>query len=90
MSDSHTTPFSNRVAILAQLWMEYRDDPDFVDFIEYNDIGLPLAYLLDSKIVETTTMAEAFINETFDLLLAGLEVEDEGFEDLDELLGVNL
>jgi hypothetical protein len=86
-SEFTTTPFSNRVAILADLWMNYRDDPQFIDFYEYNDIGLPLSYMLESKIVESTDMAEAFVNETFDLLLAGLETEDEGFESLDELLG---
>lgn len=86
MSDSPTTPFSNKVSILADLWMNYRDDPEFVDFYEYNDLGLPLAYMLDSNIVESTVMAEAFINETFALLLAGLEVEDENYESLDDLL----
>lgn len=86
MSDSPTTPYSNKIGILAELWMNYRDDPDFIDFIEYNDLGLPLAYMLDSKIVESTPMAEAFINETFALLLAGLETEDENYESLDDLL----
>ena len=86
MSDSPTTPFSNKVSILADLWMNYRDDPEFVDFYEYNDLGLPLAYMLDSNIVESTPMAEAFVNETFALLLAGLEVEDENYQSLDDLL----
>jgi hypothetical protein len=31
-------------------------------------------------------MAKSFIEETFDLLLATLEVDDEGFETLDQLL----
>lgn len=89
-SEAGTTPFSNKIEILADLWMNYRDDDDFRDFFEYNDLGLPLAYLLNSKVVETTPMAEGFINETFDLLLAGMETEDTGFENLDDLLSGSL
>jgi hypothetical protein len=80
------TTFDNKVAILAELWLDYRDDEEFTDFIEYNDLGLPLAYAISTNIVKSTPTAEKFINETFDLLLAGLEVEDTGFEDLAEVL----
>lgn len=86
-SPTELTPFSNKCGILADLWLNYRDDPEFIDFYEYNDIGLPLAYMLDNKIVEPNAMAEQFINETFDLFLKGLGTEDTGFESLDELLG---
>lgn len=80
------TTFDNKVAILAELWLDYRDDEEFTDFIEYNDLGLPLAYAISTNIVKSTPTAEKFINETFELLLAGLEVEDTGFEDLAEVL----
>lgn len=86
MSEQPTTPFSNRVAILADLWMGYRFDEEFRDFLEYNDLGLPLAYALDNKIVTETPMSISFINETWDLFLSGLELEDTGFESLDEVL----
>lgn len=86
MSENTTTHFSNKVSILADLWINYRSDAEFEDFLEYNDIGLPLAYLLDNEIVKPTESAERFIEETFDLLLAGLEIEDTGFEYLDDLL----
>jgi hypothetical protein len=66
--------------------MGYRDDEGFIDFIEYNDIGLPLAYLLAEDIVKSTTMAEQFIEETWSLFLAALELEDTGFETLEEML----
>jgi hypothetical protein len=76
------------LAILADLWLNYRDDELFNDFVEYNDIGLPLAYIIANGIVDTSDIAERFINETFDLLLAGLDVDDTGFENLDELLAL--
>lgn len=86
MTDKITTTFSNKCYILGELWLSYRDDEQFKDFIDYNDIGLPLAYMLDSKIVEPTEIAEQFINETFDLFLNALEIEDTGFDNLDDIL----
>lgn len=82
-----TTTFSDKCHILADLWLNYRDDEDFQDFVEYNDLGLPLAYALSNNIVEVSSMAEQFVIETFDLLLAGLEIEDTGFISLDEVMG---
>jgi hypothetical protein len=82
-----TTDFSNKISILAELWMNYRDDDHLDDFMEYNDLGLPMAYLLMNEIVLPSEQSEMYINETFDLLLAALTVKDTGFESLDELLG---
>ena len=82
-----TTDFSNKVSILAELWMNYRDDDHLDDFMDYNDLGLPMAYLLMNEIVLPTEQSEIYIDETFDLLLGALSIEDEGFESLDELLG---
>lgn len=83
------TPLSSRAEILADLWMNYRDDEEFLDFIEYNDLGLPLSYAFCNSIVEKTEMLETLINETFDLLLSALELQqDEGFESLDDLLSI--
>jgi hypothetical protein len=86
MSETNETPFANRAEILADLWLNYRNDNDFADFIEYNDIGLPLAYAISNDIVKTTDLATKFINETFDLFLSGLEIEDNNYETLDDLL----
>jgi hypothetical protein len=66
--------------------MDYRVDSEFQDFIEYNDLGLPLAYAIAEGIVEKTDIASNFINEAFDILLSALGVEDTGFNSLDDLL----
>lgn len=66
--------------------MKYRDDDAFQEFIEYNDIGLPIAYFIDSEIVEPTPRADLYIAETFDMLLASLELEDNGFDSFDSML----
>ena len=81
------TTYENKLNILSELWMNYRHEAEFTDFVEYNDLGLPMAYCLQAGIVKSTDMADKFINETFDLLLAGLDIEDQGFETLDEVLG---
>jgi hypothetical protein len=81
-----TTDFSNKISILAELWMNYREDDHLDDFMEYNDLGLPMAYLLMNEIVLPTEQSVIYIDETFDLLLSALSVEDKGFESLDELL----
>jgi hypothetical protein len=66
--------------------MNYRNDGDFVDFIEYNDLGLPLAYAIAENIVPSSDLAQRFIEETFDLFLGGLDIEDTGFDNLDDVL----
>jgi hypothetical protein len=42
--------------------------------------------MVSNNIVETNPMAQGFIDETFDLLLKGLGIEDEDFESLEEIL----
>jgi hypothetical protein len=82
-----TTSFINKTTILSELWMNYRDDDELEDFISYNDLGLPLAYLLMNEIVLPTEESEVYINETFELLLAALDIPDKEWESLDEMLG---
>lgn len=85
-----TTPLSSRAEILADLWMNYRDDEEFQDFVEYNDLGLPLSYAFANGIIESSDQVEAMIDESFNLLLAAMETEDTGFESLDDILGYEL
>lgn len=80
------TSYENKASILADLWLNYRNDEEFLDFVEYNDLGLPLAYAVANGIVESTELAKNFIDETFELLIGGLDIEDTGFESLDDLL----
>jgi hypothetical protein len=84
---SRGTTFEAKCEILAELWLNHREDEDFKEFCEYNDLGLPLAYLLANDIVGSTDAATEFVNETFTLLLKGLEIEDTGFESLAQMIG---
>jgi hypothetical protein len=65
--------------------MNYRDDEQFFDFVDYADLALPLAFLLDNALVTAVDQAKNMINEAFVMLLAMLQVNDEGFESLDDL-----
>jgi hypothetical protein len=87
MSELPYQDFNGKCNVLAELWFDYRDDEEFKDFIEYNDIGLPLAYLISSEIAKPTGVAEQYINETYELLTQALGVSDTApYETLDEML----
>jgi len=88
MTETTTTPFSNKCQILGELWLRYRTDPEFEDFLEYNDLGIPIAYAIANNIVKSTEMAEKFVEESFDLLLASMDMEDDNWDNLDELLSM--
>jgi hypothetical protein len=77
--------FPSKTGILGQFWIEFRDDETLADFIEYNDIGLPLAYFLAEGMVQPTPLAEQYVEETFALFLSALEVTEEEVSGIDNL-----
>ena len=80
--------FADRCGILGQFWIDFRQDDDLKTFIEYNDIGLPLAYFIAEGLVSGTPMSEQYINETFDIFLKALDVTEEDIEGADNLTAV--
>lgn len=86
MSDEEKSPLSKKAEILADLWTGYKEDENFSEFVQYNDLGLPLAYALSYNIIEPNDRVETFVQETWDLLLSGLNLEDGDYESLDDLL----
>jgi hypothetical protein len=85
-NDNKETSFEVKCEILAELWMDHRNQEDFEDFVSYNDLGLPLAFLVAEELVTPSERAKGMVEETFTILLATLEVEDTGFDSLDDLL----
>jgi len=81
-----TTEFSKRCEILSDLWMKYGQEEELSDYMEYNDLGLALAFSIHEDIVKSTNVAEAYINESFELLLESMSIEDKGFDTLEEIL----
>lgn len=89
MTENTFPTFSNKCEILGQLWLEYRGDEEFQDFIEYNDIGLPLAYFISGKIALPNELSEKYINETYELLVEALGAsQEQSYESLEEMLGL--
>ena len=81
------TPFDTRCEILSDLWMTYRFSSRFEDFVSYNDIGLPLAFLLSEGLVKPgNSLAKPMVDETFDIFLSSLKLEDTGYDSLDDIL----
>jgi len=78
--------FHNQVKILSSVWINYREDQGFQDFIEYNDVGLPLAYFADTGLATLSDQAMTYIEETYQLFVDALGVEDEEYESLEEML----
>ena len=82
------TDFSSICDILGSLYANHKEDKDFKDFIEFNDLGLPLAYFVKENLCEVSDDGARYITETWQLFLAGLNVKDEGFDSLEELFSI--
>jgi hypothetical protein len=59
--------------------------------MEYNDIGLPLAYVIHGEIVQPTEIAKQYVEETFELFAEslGLNPNDEWWN-LDQMFESSL
>jgi len=87
MTSSTATPFEVRCDILADMYVNHKDEEGLEDFIAYNDLGLPLAFAISQGVCTVTDTGKRFVNETFDLLLTTLEIpEDEGYDSFDDLM----
>lgn len=81
------TTFDNKCAILSDLWLNYKDNEELQDFVEYNDLGLPLAYLIHTELVTVNESGISYVDETFNLLCQGLGIDLDGeYESLNELM----
>lgn len=79
---------ADKAGILGQLWIDYRDNEDFSVFMEYNDIGLPLSYVVAEGLVPgLTNLGEDYINETLEMFLKLLEITEQ---EVDMLPKINL
>jgi hypothetical protein len=79
------TDFDSKCEILGDFYSNYRDEKDFEDFMEFNDLGLPLAYFVSQNLCDVADDGVRYINETFDLFIASLEIEDTGFTNLEDV-----
>ena len=79
---------ADKAGLLGQLWIDYREDDNFSSFIEYNDIGLPLSYVVAEGLVPgLTPLGEDYIDETIEMLFKLLEITED---EVDQLPKINL
>lgn len=77
--------FAHKAGVVGQLWIEFRHDEDFAAFMEYNDLGCPLAYMVAEGIVsDVSPLGEEMINETYKMLLDLLDYSEAEVESLDD------
>jgi hypothetical protein len=79
------TDFTTRCEILGELYDDYSQQKNFKDFIEFNDIGMPLAYFVSADLCEASDDGIRYINETWDLFLVALDLEDIGYHNLEHV-----
>jgi hypothetical protein len=78
------TPFSNQCAVLGGLWLNYREEAQtneaWSEFFDYNDIGLPLAYLNVEGLANSEGISEAvdIIRETWEMFCSYIEISPDG------------
>ena len=87
-----TISFKDKCSILGQFWYEFKDEEgQFSDFIKHNDVGLPLAWYIETEVVEPLEMGEGFVNETFRVFLDSLRLNEGdlvGVDNLNSLLEI--
>ena len=82
------TDFDSICEILGKFYSDYKEDEgssSFKDFIEFNDLGVPLAYFVSEKLCKVSDDGKKYITETWRLFLKFLDLKDTGFEDLNEM-----
>jgi hypothetical protein len=78
---------NRKIAVLADLYLNYRDENQFKEFADYNDIGLPLAHLVQQRLCTMTKEAEIYVDETYDLLITVMGVDPElDYQTIDDML----
>ena len=84
------TDFTNMCEILGSLYANYKEDEDLKDFIEFNDLGLPLAYFISEDLCQVSDDGARYITETWQLFLASMELEDTGWDSLDQMFAAKI
>jgi hypothetical protein len=76
-----------KIAVLADLYLNYRDEDQFREFADYNDIGLPIAHLVHTGLCTMNNEGKIYVEETYDLLIAAMGVDpEESYETIEDMV----
>ena len=88
--------FSNKCAVLGELWLFYREDAAaneyWTQFFRVNDIALPASYLIDAGYVEMTDDSdlEQYVDETWKMFCEFISIDADGeYESIAEAFGAS-
>ena len=84
------TDFTKMCEVLGSLYANYKEDEDLKDFIEFNDLGLPLAYFVSEGLAEVSDDGARYITETWQLFLASMDIQDTGWDSLDQIFAAKI
>jgi hypothetical protein len=86
MSETPTSLFSDKCSILSELWLDHKNDKNFADLFSYGNVGFPLAFSVDSGIIDSNPTVESYVDELWTMLMIQLKITDIGnFIDLEEV-----
>ena len=77
--------FADKTGILGQLWIDFRDEDNFSAFMDYNDIGVPMAYYIAEGLVNPTPLGEQYVEESIDMMFKLLEITEAEVDGLEEI-----
>lgn len=81
------TPFSDKVFILQEFYLEFLDNENFREFFRLNDLGLPLAVAIYNGGAEPTANGIRWIDETWRSMCEMLKIDYLGeYATLDDVL----
>ena len=77
--------FADKTGAIGQLWIEFRNDEDFSAFMDYNDLGCPMAYMMAEGLISDKAVADmalCYISEydVEDMMRTNGLLEDEVVE----------
>ena len=81
------SPFNKKLIILSDVYLHYRDDDEFKEFAEYNDLGLPLAHVCATGLAEIKPYGVDCIEETYDLLIDAMGLDpDAEYRNIEDMI----
>lgn len=84
------TDFTKVCEILGSLYINYRDEEELKDFIDFNDLGLPLAYFVSENLCQVSDDGARYITETWTLFLVSMDLQDTGWDSLDQMFAAKI
>lgn len=79
--------FLKKCQVLAEFWSKYKDNELLADIVNYNNLGLPLAFMHENNLCIATDEGIGYINDTFNYLVEIAESKEEHSDQIAEFFG---